>query len=308
MYQITSTSLTPNITFETSMARRRMQGSNANQRKLLQVNDSDYSSTGVATAYPHSKLPTQIATNAPTHEPTVETYCLRVDIDTDVHKEDINWTVSSDASGIIFKSDYSSNDCVGLLDQCVEFVITDAFGDGLNYGEGSWTVSFENYSVSSFSGGYFAFEESLTICDPKLWMGVNNETAIVSLILSANDSISEQAILLANALKTELVPIFDDRLFVDIVFTDIKSISEVLGYEWSFPTMAPSFEPTKRPTSIPSNSSTAIPTNENLNNTVSNTTQESSVFELIDALCIRNGRYCCDTGKGGSIVPMVFGK
>ena len=94
---------------------------------------------------------------------------------------------------------------------------------GLSYGYGNWKIEFSN--------GYYKESESIDICKPSMW---ENNTAIASVITSIEDSTPVDII---NSMKNDLATLLDDRLSVDIMFSDIVTLSD-LGYNVTIATTA----------------------------------------------------------------------
>ena len=145
--------------------------------------------------------PSAIPTLMPTSEPTIKTYCVNLTIFSDIHYEDITWTITgddTDESGTLSSYFQVYSECVYIVDDCFSFEITDSFGDGLGYGYGNWKIGYEGYQVSSFSNGYYKESESIDICKPSMW---ENDTEIASVIISIEDSTPVDMI---NSMKGDL--------------------------------------------------------------------------------------------------------
>ena len=84
---------------------------------------------------------------------------------------------------------------------------------------------FQGYKVTSFSNGYYKYNEAIYICDPSLWQ---NDSQNVTVILSIQTN-NLHSINLVNGLKINLSSILDDRLDVEIQFANIDSLSQILG-------------------------------------------------------------------------------
>ena len=73
-----------------------------------------------------------------------------------------------------------------IADRRFTRTISDSFGDCLLlYGHGNWLLTFEHYTVESFSDGYDSHNESIELCKPPLWDSI---TEIATLVVSLNDS------------------------------------------------------------------------------------------------------------------------
>ena len=126
--------------------------------------------TGIPTTRPSYNptiFPSKQPSNHPNNEPTIKTYCVNLTIFSDVHCEDITWTITgddTDESGTLGVHFQVYSECVDIADRCFSFEITDSFGDGLSYGYGNWKIGFGGYEVTSFSNGYYKESESIDIC------------------------------------------------------------------------------------------------------------------------------------------------
>ena len=67
-------------------------------------------------------------------------------------------------------------------ENCIKFLINDKFGDGLNYGEGNWFITWNNYDFYSPSNGNYGHKENVLICNPEIWKNkiIDNIEFIVS--------------------------------------------------------------------------------------------------------------------------------
>ena len=157
--------------------RRRLLGSVSSGRYFL--NDSNLTQYPIPSYIPKyfpskrpsnpsmapTKVPTSVQPNNPTSEPTGKLFCVELEIESDYHIDDISWTITGES--------------------------TNVNGDGLFCGKGNWTLIFENYTVTSFTNGYYLFSESVNICKPSL---LENKTEIATLVISLNDSNNQSSV------------------------------------------------------------------------------------------------------------------
>ena len=96
-----------------------------------------------------------------------------IDISNDFHSRDTQWYLSWNESGNgSSTSTISGTESEVILDDfldsisCFNFTMTDSFGDGLQYGQGDWSLSWANFTwISPTSGDYGSFE-SIQFCHP----------------------------------------------------------------------------------------------------------------------------------------------
>lgn len=144
---------------------------------------------------------------------------ITIFIDSDFHSSDIEWSLVStiNSSDVYAQSNYTDSN-VTVDDSCVTFIIEDSFGDGLNYGDGSWSVFWDDYEFVSPTNGDYGPYASFEICDPSLWPNTN-----IQMVLSLNDSNSSLLMLQAYE-KILAFSIFNGRsLDEKLVFTGIKT-------------------------------------------------------------------------------------
>eukprot|EP01084_Bolivina_argentea_P108579 194053_1 len=92
---------------------------------------------------------------------------IAIIIDPHYHPEDISWTLQfdNDSTNILQRDVlYSCITNVPVNTRCITFTIYDSFGDGLNYGQGSYTIKWNNKQWHSLSSGNFGENESFTMC------------------------------------------------------------------------------------------------------------------------------------------------
>ncbi|ETO14998.1 adhesin-like protein [Reticulomyxa filosa] len=152
---------------------------------------------------------------------STEGHPLQLFIPTFSHLSDVNWTLKGNTLNIN-SADYppSKWNNTGCIDDknesCLTFSIYDSFGDGLNYGQTSWKIDWKGQVFKSQSSGTYLFNETLTFCQPSLYIGT---TRTVTLALSIVDSNSFNFL---SAFQYKLIPAFDYRLNSTLIFSNIN--------------------------------------------------------------------------------------
>ena len=123
-------------------------------------------------SYP-SMTPTKVSTGVPTDiatsEPTGKRFCVELQIESDCHIHDISWTISVDSTKLNGDVNISTiidkQGCVARIeDKCFNLeIFHDFFGDELLFGQGNWTLIFENYTAPSFTNGIIHFQIQVMI-------------------------------------------------------------------------------------------------------------------------------------------------
>eukprot|EP01084_Bolivina_argentea_P251430 421686_1 len=129
-------------------------------------------------------------------------------IQPDFHSEDIYWTVQFGNDSANLLNGHSLYSCITNIpsiayEDCITFTIFDAFGDGLNYGQGTYTIKLNGKEYKSASWGNFGQHESLQICP----MAYSEGRLQVLSILG-----DPQSYMFTDFLNSKLLPGLDDLL------------------------------------------------------------------------------------------------
>eukprot|EP01084_Bolivina_argentea_P207716 354356_1 len=144
--------------------------------------------------------------------------CLGIEIiiDFDFHLEDISWSIQLDnKSTNIISGSISPYTCIENVPssvECLVFTIFDDFGDGLNYGQGSYRINWQHQHWSSISGGNFGHYESLTICPTQQ----NNTNFKILKVLSTLGS--KESLLFVEFVQNQILSAMDNALQMLLVF------------------------------------------------------------------------------------------
>ncbi len=76
------------------------------------------------------------------------------------------------------------NKDMAIYNKCVQFIVADAFGDGLNYGYGSYNILLDNKEFESPTCGNYGYNETLLICDVSKYKNIRK--IILILIFNIN--------------------------------------------------------------------------------------------------------------------------
>ncbi|ETO25927.1 hypothetical protein RFI_11210 [Reticulomyxa filosa] len=131
-----------------------------------------------------------------------------------MHSGDISWQISGN-SGTFLKGAYKNSTCFSTNESCLTFTMNDAYGDGLNYGEGTWSIQWTTYTFVSPSLGNYGPSETVKICRPDLW--INTKATI--LIGSSIESTS--GLTLLSNMKKQLFGFLANRLVVNLAFENL---------------------------------------------------------------------------------------
>lgn len=94
---------------------------------------------------------------------------VEIQVVPDNYPDEISWVLNANGATVLAGTFNSDQVCVPD-DACLEFTISDAFGDGIccNFGEGSYNVLVDGVSVGS--GGQYAFSQTITSgCAPGIF-------------------------------------------------------------------------------------------------------------------------------------------
>eukprot|EP01083_Nonionella_stella_P176398 617050_1 len=217
------------------VARRRLQNMQISDdhvfknRRLLQ---SNFSTTGSPTLEPTGSptlepttFPTWQPTPDPSHptsDPTVNANCVRITILPDHHMEDITWILSYGSHSMVSgNATFRNDECIHVTDDtdCITFSIEDAGHDGLNYGQGSYAVTWGHNTWQSISAGNYFNTESMTLCDATVL-----PTTHLDIYVSIEDELSY---VFLQFLDDIINPLMDYTLLYDIRFVDIHRENEM---------------------------------------------------------------------------------
>ena len=175
-------------------------------------------------------VPTEEPTNQPTGDPTAPAECLHVDVKTDVHFDDITWSVQGmDTDGTVDWTESGTGrppKCIENTNNktCFEFTLEDSFGDGLMYGLGTWEIHLYGDWWESQSQGDYHDDETLQFCGS--W-GYDDETPVdINLTVSI---INDGSLNLVEGFLDYLMPEFEYRIAPKLIFTNIASLDETLN-------------------------------------------------------------------------------
>ncbi|ETO13973.1 adhesin-like protein, partial [Reticulomyxa filosa] len=173
--------------------------------------------------------PTSPPTFSPTSPPSISSRRLVETIDGEpcniqllitgdtFHTGDISWKLTGN-NGTSHTGNYANSTCISTNETCLQFTIKDSFGDGLGYGDGTWSIVWNNHTFISPSHGDYGPSETIEICNPKSWKNVYKSITMGATI---HDSSGSNLLL---DMKNQLFKLMDNRLVVDITFSNVFSM------------------------------------------------------------------------------------
>eukprot|EP01084_Bolivina_argentea_P064147 117027_1 len=155
--------------------------------------------------------------------------CIILKIIPDFHKEDIYWSLKFDNNTIYNGTvDSSINNCIPMptSDKCFEFTIYDNFGDGINYGKGSYFLNWTSYQWRSLSEGDYGKIEQMRLCDPLEYDSIQKITVFVE----RNNNESEMFLRL---LDEYIIPLMYQTLSYDIIYLNNTNHLDIVSPAFS---------------------------------------------------------------------------
>eukprot|EP01084_Bolivina_argentea_P041369 76319_1 len=166
--------------------------------------------------------PTLEPTYKPTLEPTVDSTCVSIDIMSDFHDTEITWELNyagDDLYGNVLDNTGFCKVQVSDNTKCITFSIYDTY-DGLNYGQGTYYVSWGEHKRQSISFGNYFNNEKLKFCNPQYILQKN-----LDIYVSMQEQLSYQFL---DFLNDIINPLMDDMLTFNLIFTDIQHINQTV--------------------------------------------------------------------------------
>ena len=160
--------------------------------------------------------PTTDPTVIPTESPTEPPDCVFIRIEPDFHKEDIQWTLTSlddNPQDPLYGNYLASDGAFCSTTKCISFSIDDEVGDGLNYGEGTYSIQWNGEIWQSLSSGNYFDNEEMTLCKSDQYSIVN-----MNVFVSIED---ESSFAFLDFLDEIINPLLQNTLQYNLIFTDI---------------------------------------------------------------------------------------
>eukprot|EP01083_Nonionella_stella_P154766 499123_1 len=163
-----------------------------------------------------TRFPTGYPTKQPSLVPTVDADCVWINIVPDYWTQDISWTLSVGSDSTDGNAIVRTGECleVSSTTECITFAIDDHGKDGLNYGQGSYFVTWGDTMWESLSSGNYFNHEWMTLCDSSVL-----STTHFDVYVSIQDPLSVGFL---NFLEDTINPRMDYTLMYNIIFADIQ--------------------------------------------------------------------------------------